>query len=200
MANAYAYFDCLSICDRLESAVGNADISEIHLFAYLSCLLSIYKQRPVSSWQYSFSVTRTGYPYSPELEEEFRTLVTRGCLDLKKRVVNITSTGRGEYEIMREFSINTERDRLVEAACSTALVMPVGMVRKAISVTPDIRQATELDRSTRLLDETAERDIYSEFEALRAVPGLNTTEIMLPAVVWLTYLCLISESEVDDSD
>lgn len=189
MANAYAYFDCLSICDRLESAVGDADISEIHLFAYLSCLLSIYKQHPASSWEYSFSVTQYGYPYSPELDEEFRTLITRGCLDLKKRVVNITSTGRDEYQVLKRFSVNSERETFVEAACSTALVMPLGMVRKAIAATPDIRRAAELDRSVQLLDQIAENDIYGEFKALRAMPELDTTEMMLPAVVWLTYLC-----------
>lgn len=193
MANAYAYFDCLSICDRLESVLGNADISEIHLFAYLSCLLSIYEQHPASSWEYSFSVTHTGYPYSPELEEEFRALITRGCLDLNKRVVNITSLGRNEYEALRKFSVNSGRDTFVEAACSTTLVMPAGMVRKAIAATPDIKQATELNRSTQLLDQIAEKDIYREFEVLRAMPELNTTEMMLPAVVWLTYLCRISE-------
>ncbi|MCP4698062.1 MAG: hypothetical protein GY862_14590 [Gammaproteobacteria bacterium] len=46
--NPYAYFDCLSISARLEKTLGSVFKGEIYLFAYLACLLSLYKKHPVS--------------------------------------------------------------------------------------------------------------------------------------------------------
>lgn len=194
--NPYAYFDCLSICRRLESALGNAAESEVHLFAYLSCLLSLYARQPASSWEYSFSVTESGYPYSPELGASLDTLETMGCLEISNTVVRVTLDGMREYENLLTLSQNTEREAFVDGACSTALVMPVGAVRKAISVSADIRQAIELHRSTLLLTETGVDDIYDELATLASVAELDTRELMVPAVVWLTYLRSRADKEL----
>jgi hypothetical protein len=189
MANPYAYFDCLSICGQLQRRFGNASAGEIHLFAYFSCLLSLYKKFDVSWWGYSFSVTANGYPFSADVSEELSGLTDRNCIANKNDYLEMTGPGKKEYEVLRKFSQNKNRELFIEGACSTTLVMPVGVVRKAITLGPEIRGAVQLGQSTLLLGEGEVKDIYQQFSTLSSVIGVDTTEIMIPAIVWLTYMC-----------
>ncbi len=189
MANPYAYFDCLAICERLQRRFGNASTAEIHLFAYLSCLLSLYKKLPVSWWGYSFSVTKSGYPFSADLDEELATLSGRNCVINQNNYLEVNAPGKKEYEVLMTFSQNRDRELFIEGACSTTLTMPVGMIRKAISLEPEIRSSVQLGQSSLLFGEGEVSDIYRQFSVLSSIIGVETTELMIPAVVWLTYVC-----------
>jgi len=192
MPNPNAYYDCLAICANLERYLGNTSRTEIHLFAYLSCLLSLFKEHPVSMWGYSFSVTSTSYPYSVDIDEETAKLVDNDCLYGDNDFLKVTERGKEQYKFLSSLSQYAERESFIKGSCSTTLALPVGFVRKAISQESEIRNAIALQQWSLLLCEGAINDIYRQFSTLSSIIGVNIKEMIVPAVLWLT--CAISYS------
>ncbi len=73
--NPYAAFDALQIIASLQSIYRNVAEAEVHLFAYLSCLLSLYSGQPVGDWGYDFAGTTTGSAVDPG--------ATRNCIRVR---------------------------------------------------------------------------------------------------------------------
>jgi len=188
MPNPNAYYDCLSICVNLETNLGNTSITEIHLFSYLSCLLSLFKEHPVSMWGYSFSVTTTSHPFSVDIDEEIINLVNNDCLSRNSDYLKVTQLGKEQYKFLSELSQYAERELFIKGACSTILALPVGFVRKAVSQGSEINYAVALEQNSLLLGEGAVDDIYRQFSALSSIIGVDTKEMIVPAVLWLTYI------------
>lgn len=186
MPNPNAYYDCLAICVHLEKNLGDTSITEIHLFAYLSCMLSLFKEHPVSMWGYSFSVTTTSYPFSVDIDEEIINLVNNDCLSRNNDYLKVTELGKEQYKMLSELSQYTERELFIKGACSTILALPVGFVRKAVSQESEIRCAVALEQNSLLLKEGAVNDIYKQFSTLSSIVGVDTQEMIVPAVLWLT--------------
>ena len=192
MINPYAAFDCLLICDSLEGLLGTIAIGELHLFSYLSCLLSLFEKRPAADWGYAFAGTQSGSPFSPEIESAVAYLKRDGLLTGDAEYVALTDQGRNLYRSIEPFSENKRRARFVEAACSSALAVPVGMVRYALSQEPVLRAAAT--GSTRALEEgPGLQALYEQFGALATAIGFEAQDLMVPAVVWIKYLQHMSE-------
>jgi len=189
VVNPYACFDSLSICRRLQHNLGNAAVAEVYLFAYLSCLLSLFKQHPASSWQYRFSITQDGYPYSADLDNAIKTLMGGILLEADEyQYVRLTKEGNDIYESLASLEQNSQREPFIEGACSTILAMPVGLIRRSLSSEPEIRGALELSQSRVLLSTAGLDSLHGQFNELSAVIGIDTKELMVPAMVWLEYL------------
>ena len=186
MPNPNAYYDSLAICMKLGKYLGNTSITQIHLFAYLSCLLSLFKEHPVSMWGYSFSVTTTSYPYSVDIDEEIINLVNNDCLSRNNDCLKVTELGKERYKLLSELSQYTERELFIKGACSTTLALPVGFVRRAVSQESEITHAVALEQRSLLLSEGAVNDIYKQFSTLSSIIGVDTKEMIVPAVLWLT--------------
>jgi len=186
MSNPNAYYDCLAICANLEKYLGNTSRTEIHLFAYLSCLLSLFKEHPVSMWGYSFSVTSTSYPYSVDIDEETTELVNNDCLCRDDDSLKVTERGIHRYKSLSSLSQYAERELFIKGSCSTTLALPVGFVRNAIYQESEIASAVDLDQHSLLLGEGALSDVYRQFSTLSSIIGIDTKEMIVPAVLWLT--------------
>src|ERR1700679_3636110 len=115
MVNPYAAFDTLYILAALGTNVKRPVIAEIHVFAYLAALLSLYRGQPVADWGYGFAGTREGSPFSPEINEAIRALTSAGFLRSNERKIEITDSGMAELSILRDFSQNKERMAYLEA-------------------------------------------------------------------------------------
>lgn len=186
MPNPNAYYDCLAICANLEKYLGNTSRTEIHLFAYLSCLLSLFKEHPVSMWGYSFSVTSTSYPYSIDLDEEIVNLVNSDCLYRDNDFLKVTELGKKQYKFLSSLSQYAERELFIKGSCSTTLALPVGFVRKVVSHESEIASAVDLDQRSLLLGEGAINDMYRQFAIFSSIIEADTREMIVPAVLWLT--------------
>ena len=55
--NPLASFDAIALLNSTQKQLNNASRTEIQLLSYLACLLSIYKNQPVSDWGYDFYCT-----------------------------------------------------------------------------------------------------------------------------------------------
>jgi hypothetical protein len=188
MLSAYAAFDSLYVGLYLERALHNFAEAEVHLFGYLGCLLSLYRKEPVSNWGYSFSGTRNGAPFSVELNTSLAALKAAGMLRSEGEFLRLTETGKTECQGLSELSLNRERLVCLDGACGCLLTMPVGVVRNALFQEPMLRPAVRLNDARPLLEGPGLSLIYDQFSELSNAIGVNVSDLLLPATLWLTYL------------
>jgi hypothetical protein len=189
MINPYAYFDCLGICAKAKKILNSVSLSEICLLAYLGCLLSIYKKEPVSNWGYMFIATVNGTPFSYDICKVLPYLSSNGCLkEEESGFFKILDGGLEEYEILRTFSQNSWKECYLEGACSILLALPIGVIRQALYREPELKKVKGLSTSRFLLEGSSLDNIYEQFSVLSTAIGLDVKDLMVPAVVWLTYL------------
>lgn len=188
MLNPYAFFDVLAICVQLSRVIGRITESEIHLLGYLSCLLSLYKKRPVAEWGYYFSGTKFGEPFSFDISKAIENLCNGGQLIRLDNMIEVTEQGIDYYEKLKKFSQNSERSAFLEGACSSLLVLSITQVREALRYEPESNHVRKISVSRLLLDNPLNGELYDHLEALSHSIGVEIKDLMSPAVVWLTYL------------
>lgn len=190
--NDYARFDSLCISYNICEFAGEILDREVNLFAYISCILLLYKKKPVSDWGYSFYSTDYGTPFSSNLKAELDRLTNEGKLNLGDNdSLTISDTGKREFEMFRTFTQYSWREPYLKGACSTILSIPFGMVREAIKKEPDLK-SLKVNYSNKLLLDVngngAYDQLYDQFTSLSAVIGFDIQNFMTPAVIWLNYL------------
>lgn len=183
-----AAFDVLAIVAGLTPPFSEVLFSEVHLFAYLSCLLSLYDGQPVADWGYSFAGTREGSPYAHPLSDSIQSLYGSGFLIGDERLIQISEAGRQEYEFLCTLSQNIRRTEYVAGACASVLALPLGVVRAALSQEPALKRTAALAATRPLLESADQSVLYEQFEALSEAVGVDIHDLMVPAVAWLMYL------------
>jgi hypothetical protein len=165
---------------------------EIHLFSYLACLLSLYEGKPAAEWGYSFAVTDSGYPFSGDIQDCLQFMTTSGLLHPRDEYAgeyfNVSTSGKQEQNNLSQLSEFAEREPFLAGACSSLLALPIGSIRIALKNDLGIKGALALKQARLLLTETTLDLLYEQLGALSNSIGVNTKDLMVPAVVWLTYL------------
>ncbi len=188
MVDPRAAFDYLSILIRIGDTFGAMSEAEVHLFSYLACLLSLYRGAPAADWGYQFARTHSGSPFSKAISDA-GDLVRDGALIVESSGLRaITSRGCEVQSNLRRLADNQGRLRYIEAACSSVLAMPFGEVRAAIMQEPNLRRSDVTDRIETLLVGTAIFQLHEQFQALSLAVGPDVEDLLVPSVVWLTYL------------
>jgi hypothetical protein len=159
------------------------------MFGYLSCLLSLYDRLPAADWRYEFAATAFGTPFSVDLDEALREAVYSGDISLSSEhnLTSISAAGEAELNDLRSLSIFGARERYIEAACATALTVPIGVAHAAIARDEEIRRADALGSTRVLLRGDWLDTLHEHFDALRAVVSDASVDLLAPAVVWLRY-------------
>ncbi|HEY3801979.1 MAG TPA: hypothetical protein VGL61_05200 [Kofleriaceae bacterium] len=200
--NPAALFDALTIGVQLTGALGSAGRSEIHLFSYLACLLALYETKPVTEWGYSFAGTQDGSPFSPELNDAIDSLVRTGSLTAKSEAGDffiVEKTGAQEHADLRGIESLALRERYLEGACSSLLSIPIGRIRMGLQKEPSLAQVAPGRAPRPLLEGIAYDELYVQLEALHQSLGNVVTDLLVPAVVWLSYLAKNAERPVSES-
>ena len=190
-------YDCLFVLDALGYSADGATRGEIQVLAYLGCLMSVYEGQSVEQWGYSFMATRTGAPYAEEIAASLDLLIERGFTTVDGPLVQISDSGRSELRFLASLALNERRQRFLDAATAAALAMPLPSVADALSFEPGLRRALHFVRTKALLDETGVSLLEAPFEALSEALGdelMATEDLMVPTVVWLTYLATERQS------
>lgn len=188
-----AYYDTLAIAVKLKGSFESIAPSEIHLFAYLSCLLSLYNGKAASDWGYGFVATDNGSPYSPEVDDALRFSVREGYLYESNGYVTIVSGGLQDYRELSELLRNKEREPFLNGSCASVFALPIGLIRQAISTDHDMKVANSFGDTRGLLTESSVEDLHDAFALLSEQIGVGVNDLMVPAVVWLNYLSQTSE-------
>jgi hypothetical protein len=187
-------FDAIAIVARLENSLERVLPSEVHLIAYLSCLLFLYSGQPVADWGYEFASTVEGSPFSVGLEEALTELRSSGDLSMIESGYTSTSYGKEEYKILRTVHGNARRDVYIAGACASVLALPIAVVRSAMSQEPAMRRVSSLRAARHLLEEVDLAALYDQFSALFEALGEQKLDLMVPAVAWLNYLIKTARS------
>lgn len=185
-------FDALAIARHLERIAGSAAAVELHVFAYLACLLSVYDGRGPREWGYSFSATPAGSPFATSLADATDRIRAAGWLVDRGPSMVLSSAGLSELEALSAFPSQAPRLRYIEAATSAATLLPLPAVADALMYEPQLRRALDyLASSDELLDAQGVDMLMEQFIAISdalAETAPERGDLLVPAVVWLSYL------------
>lgn len=186
--NYNASYDVLALLHHLSASVDGADEAELHVFAYLACLLSVYAGQPASDWGYDFIASPAGAPFAPEVDDALRWATNVGFVAANGPRWQLGPDGAAEFAALSELSTHRRRLQFIEPACASTLSIPIGWVRRGIDQTPALQSAGRRDSRRYLSDEAAIDALYDQFDVLKRVVRQDVTDLLIPAVVWLEYL------------
>ncbi|HET8891152.1 MAG TPA: hypothetical protein VFQ41_19775 [Candidatus Angelobacter sp.] len=187
MSSAFAVFDYLFIVNSLGERLGSAAGGEVHLFAYLACLLSLLDGQPSAEWGYAFSGLEMGSPFSADLYESAEELERLGMLRPVNAGFLLTDSGTERLIQLESLEFFRPRLKYLVPSCQSLLAFPVGMIRNAMSMEPGLRPVIRAGGSRPLLGETTLEQLHEYREALTRALG-KTADLLVPATVWLKYL------------
>jgi hypothetical protein len=190
MLNPFAFYDILALSNKLQVNLGSCVRSEIHLFSYLSCLLSLYKKCPSADWGYSFAGTEYSSPFCKDIEDAITMAINYGLLIEADQYIQISKRGIQEYQNLFRLRQNIQRETFLDGACSSVLAIPVNILRSSLLSEPGLKTSTQLVSPRLLLDESNPSLVllYDQFQVLSKTIGVELENLMVPAVLWLTYL------------
>lgn len=218
-APTWAY-DALWTCRALDGPTRGVTAAEMQVFAYLACLVSIYDQRNVADWGYTFTATPAGSPYAKRLAETSDRLRARGLIvdrlasqgrrrrapvpddvhtySATPTVLTLSSLGEQEFTALSRLPSCRDRERYLETATSAAQLMPLPSVSDAVTYEPNLRRALNRVATTELLDEDGVAVITLQFEAVaEALRGHSGTaqDLLVPIAVWVSFLAETADAE-----
>lgn len=196
--NPFAIYDTLFVGNKLQRYIGDFNSSEIQLFCYFSCLLSLYDGNPISFWGYKFIKNDLGVPLSTNVYDALDCLVRNNEVEKTSDYYKITSDGHSKCELLSELGRFHDRRKYLDAACESLLALPLGYIRSSINSEPIVRAANNSAVRT-LVDEEngAITLLYEQFELLKEVINSHDADLFVPAVTWLKYLQLPKDVNQD---
>lgn len=195
-----AYFDAVAIAADAPASVMPMTVIEAHLYAYLGCILGLFKGQAVGDWGYPFAVTSEGFPFSVQFETARSMAVARGLVD--EDGAGMMSARRDELatEISCLLTMSSWADRRqwLRAATQCALALPVGSIRHAIGQTPGLAASVRLGQRRHLLQADDIVLLYEEYGIVSSVLGADVKDLLSPAVIWLSARILRTEDPAVD--
>jgi hypothetical protein len=190
-----AYFDAVAIAADAPASVMPMTVIEAHLYAYLGCILGLFKGQAVGDWGYPFAVTSEGFPFSVQFETARSMVVARGLVD--EDGAGLMSARHDELaaEIGSLLTLGSwvDRRQWLRAATQCALALPVGSIRHAIGQTPGLAASVRLGQRRLLLQADDIELLYEEYGIVSSVLGADVKDLLSPAVIWLSARILRTE-------
>lgn len=190
-----AYFDTVAITVDAPASVMPMTVIEAHLYAYLACILGLFKGQAVGDWGYSFAITSEGFPFSVQFETARLMLVARGLVEedddgmMRARHDELTA----ELDSLLTLGPWAERRQWLRTATQCALALPVGSIRHAIGQTPGLATSAQLGQRRLLLQADDIELLYEEYGIVSSVLGAEVKDLLSPAVIWLSARILRTE-------
>jgi hypothetical protein len=179
-----AFFDSLSLAHKLDNFLDGFKLEEIHLFAYFSSILFLYRKNPVSDWQYRFTISDTGYPFSESIFEATTRHLQNGLFEDKGTFYTITGRGADEFNKFKLLPTFSRREEYLTAACTTSILLPYSQTLRALLSDPEIAKAKKLDNKSWL----EQSNIYQKFDEISKEVGVSADDLIIPAVTWINFI------------
>lgn len=186
--NPFAIYDTLFIGNKLQKFIGDFNSSELQLFCYFSCLLSLYEGNPTSFWGYKFIKNDIGVPLSTDVNDALSCLMRNNEIE-RHDYYKVTDEGRIKCEILSELNRFQSRTKYLETSCESLLTLPIGRIRSAIGSEPIVKSVSNASLRTLIDDENGAIELlYEQFDLLKEAVNLKDSDLFVPAVTWLKYL------------
>ncbi len=198
MISPAAYFDVLSLGERISSLVEGFSRTELHLLGYAACLLSLYEGQPAADWGYEFVSVQNGLPFSQEISASVDFAL--GLEHIRPQGALMVLSGEGQTEVseLRKLEDNRSRDRYIAGATDCLLVFNPGNVREAFNYDPTISYLRNGKHTEWLLTSSVVERLYSSFQQLRVALDYEPHDLSIPMVSWLKYLIQTGRAIPDD--
>lgn len=179
-----AFFDSLSLAHKLDNFLDGFKLEEIHLFSYFSSILFLYRQNPVSEWQYRFTISESGYPFSEAINEATDRHSQNGLFDENGTFFSITGRGTDEFNKFKVFPTFSKREEYLIAACTTSILVPYSQTLRALLNDPEIAKVKKLKNNSWL----EQSNIYQKFDEISKAVGVSAQDLIIPAVTWINFI------------
>ncbi len=179
-----AFYDSLSLAYKLDSFLDGFRLEEIHLFSYFSSILFLYKGHSLSDWQYKFTITEQGYPFSTEIYEAVTRHIQNGIFELRDPFYSMTSRGTAEFNTFKVLSTFSIREEYLNAACATSILIPYSQTERALLNDAEIVKAKKIKNES-WIDQS---NIYEKFKEISELVGVHSEDLIIPAVNWISYI------------
>ncbi len=181
-----AFYDSLSIGHKLDNFLDGFERQEIHLFSYFSAFLFHYRGNPVEEWKYKFTVDKkSGFPHSMYLDHAIERHESMGSFELRNSYLTITGRGTNEFnKFSKELSLFKDREKYLEAACSTSFLLPYKETKNLLLEDVNIAKAKSLDNLDWLDFE------YENLQKITSSLGAPVDDLTLTAVTWVRLIQL----------
>jgi hypothetical protein len=186
-----AFFDSLSLAKKLDEFLDGFKTEEIQLFAYFSLILYVYNGGNSASWGYNFIVDEKGYPFSDALNNAIERHVKNGIFEERTNYYIITGRGVDEFNRFKNLTDFANREKMVNASCTTSILIPFAETRKALLNDPNLSNARKLG-GRRDIDNA----VYVQFQEIsKAIGGAPVDDVIIPAMSWINYINANSEGD-----
>ena len=180
-----AYFDTLSIAHKLDTQLeGGFRREELHLFSYFSSILFLFKEKPLADWGYQFQIDAKGYPFALQVAEAIERDVQNVLFEEKEEYLVILGRGVDQFNKLRPLALFKEREEVIDAACTTGIVLPYSSALRALLSEPEIEKRKKL-QDTSWLDQN---EIYPRFLEVSKAVGISSENLLISATTWVDYL------------
>lgn len=186
--NPAATFDCLFVARHLQQQNGSFSIPELHIFAYLACLLWLYRNQPITDWAYTFVGTELGAPFSQDIDAAANEFLERGLFHRTHERLRMSELAERRLHAYEQLDLNLGRVECLQASCASTSALSIGMVCTALANEPELKRSNTIPASRQLLEELARSQLYSQFGALHKAFYGRSDDLRMPAVTWLTAL------------
>lgn len=178
-----AFFDSLSLGNKLDSFLDGFNLQEIHLFSYFSSFLYCYSGKSIATWPHKY-VAYDGYPFSETIHKAIDRHIQNGLFESEGDYFRMTRRGNEEYENFKDQTLFLDREKIINAACTTSILVPYSQTLRALQNEPDLKRALEIN-SRDWLDQSS---FYPQFEKIVDALGVQTSDLVIPAVAWINLL------------
>jgi hypothetical protein len=188
MQNPEAFYDTIAIVRELAPNLGGVSRLEVQRAAYLSCLLALYKGKPLADWGYRFARTEFGTPFSAGINDALEFLLNSGGLTNERGRFVLTELSLQLEASLRRLSNLSERDIFLHAACGSALAVPPSTFSGGLDNEPTVLSAFNRSSGGGLLEGPALQLLYEHFAGLLKVTNADNSDLLTPSVIWLSYI------------
>lgn len=178
-----AFFDSLSLAHKLDNFLDGFKLEEIHLFSYFSSFLFCYRGNSIATWPHRY-IASNGFPFSDTINEAIERHLQNGLFENKNEYFTISGRGTDEFNKFKVLSTFTRREELLNAACTTTILIPYSQTVRALLNEPDLKKQIELNNNE-WLDQMS---FYPQFKDISEAVGIKTQDLIIPAVALINSL------------
>jgi len=178
-----AFFDSLSLAKKLDDFLDGFKMEEIHLFAYFSLILYVYNGGDSASWGYNFIVDEKGFPFSDALNSAIERHIKNGIFEERTDYYIITGRGVDEFNRFKNLQDFANREKMLNASCTTSILIPFAETRKALLNDPSLLSAKQLGGKREI-----DNAVYGKFREISDAIGAPIDDVIIPAISWINYI------------
>jgi len=183
--NPEAFFDSLSLAHKLDNYFDGFKLEEIHLFSYFSSFLYCYSGESIGTWPHRYTASN-GFPFSATIYTAIKRHIQNGLFENKEEYYIISGRGTDEFNKFKGLSNFRSRERILNAVCTTAILVPYSQTVRALLNEPDLQKQIQLENGSWL----NQMSFYPQFKKISDAVGIKANDLMIPAIELINSLSI----------